>query len=104
MNKVKPVDNLKSLTVKYDNLMIKSQRLYEVYDSVGLKYLLEKVQDIDEVYTTLVDSNNLIQDSNKMAFFFINFFKDFEEKLIYNTQIQNSEVLKICKEIHKEYS
>ena len=103
-NKLKPTDKIKDLSVKFDNLMIKSQRLYDAYDAVGFQELTQKAWAIDEVYERLMESNKLLKESNKMAFFFINFYKDFEQRLIYNDRIQNSEAYKICKEVHKEYN
>ena len=41
-NKLKPTDKIKDLSVKFDNLMIKSQRLYDAYNAVGFQELTQK--------------------------------------------------------------
>lgn len=85
-------------------LMIKSQKLYEAYDSIEGDKLLERMGEMDSVYHQLQESTKLLTESNKIAFFLIHFLKDFEQKLVYNQNLKKSNVLEIIKKMHSEYS
>jgi hypothetical protein len=55
--------------------------------------MTSKIELFEQCYERLKESNSLIQQANKTAFFFITFYKDFEEKVIYNSKIdKNSEI------------
>ena len=94
----------KTLAVRYDELKIKSQKLYEVYDSIGYENLVQKLENSEEIYQKLNQSNKILRESNKMAFFFLNFYKDFESKLIYAQGLDNKKMIEICQNLHNEYS
>lgn len=79
--------------MKYDNVMIKSQKLYETYEKFDHKDLLYKLDMLEVMYERLQESTAQILQANKTAFFFINFYKDFETKVIYNSKVKGDKNL-----------
>ena len=99
------MEKVKALTHKYDQVMIKSQKLYREFDCFDHQDLIQKVDLFEQAQNRLKESNDLIQHANKAAFFFVNFFKDFEAKLVHNIDVsRDPEIHQICQEIHKEYN
>jgi hypothetical protein len=89
----KEAEKVKLLTMKYDNVMIKSQKLYETYEKFDHKDLLYKLDMLEVMYERLQESTAQILQANKTAFFFINFYKDFETKVIYNSKVKGDKSL-----------
>ena len=66
--------------------------------------MLLKIDSLDILYKRLSQSNDQIQNANKAAFFFLNFFKDFENKLVHNPIVHsNPSISKIVNSLHKDY-
>lgn len=99
------MEKAKLLTVKYDSMMIQSQKLYDAFENLNYPEVVHKLNLVEEMYNRLLDSNSLMHQANKMAFFFLNFYKDFESNLVYNTKIKSvDDAINIAKKIHKDYN
>jgi hypothetical protein len=97
-------EKCKLLSAKYDSVMIKTQKLYEAYDNLEYENLDQRLQNLDQAFSKLKISTSLLQNANKMAFFFVNFYKDFESKILYSSKIDvESDIYKECQQLHKDY-
>ena len=89
---------------RYDELMSKYERIFNAIDIFDSKNISDKISQMEQMYKRLELSNKYIQQAHKSMFLFLNMYKDFETKLIYNSYVrENHQIYSIWEKIYRDY-
>ena len=91
--------------IKYQTYLKASGRLIYAYEKFDLVDVCQKLDKLSPVVYRLRETNKCIRDAITSIFYFLNFYKDFEEKILNNNTLNKyKDITKIRKHFQKNYS
>ena len=98
-------ERMQKLILKFDSLMITTQKLFNSFNDFDHTDLIDKINIFESVYKRFVKINQDFKASNKLSFFFLNFFKDFETKLVNPCSMLSKEnLIQMIQQIYNDYN
>ena len=98
-------ERMQKLILKFDSLMITTQKLFNAFNDFDHTDLVDKINIFESVYKRFVKINQDFKASNKLSFFFLNFFKDFETKLVNPCSMLSKEnLIQMIQQIYNDYN